>query len=357
MENKWNIIARNLQRSKDKNVSEDTFQDTIECQLQLLGWYEGVENKPTIPVGASKSLIPDIILNKNGHRVLPIEIKRPNINISVRHSSQLLSYMRILRLNVGLYIGEKIQLFYDSPEDENDAFCVLSIEYDENASIGKKFCQLLSFDNFDLCQLKRFCIEQMRFLRARNNFKNRILEFVSSQNLAQNITYLLKEQFLSEGFDESVIDLELKKLDIDIRYGEQNSIDDKKAKIKSDSIRNDTETNCKSPHTININSIFSIINKNGVNANAIYLGNNDLKVLEGSIFIANPKSSFKYYDILREVIRISEKISEDHYRLKRDYVFHSPSTASQVMTGTSTNGWIVWKTSEGKTLDEIVRKK
>ena len=50
MENKWNIIARNFRKSKEKNVSEDTYQDTIEHQLQLLGWYDGIENKLSIQV-------------------------------------------------------------------------------------------------------------------------------------------------------------------------------------------------------------------------------------------------------------------------------------------------------------------
>ena len=40
----------------------------------------------------------------------------------------------------------------------------------------------------------------------------------------------------------------------------------------------------------------------------------------------------------------------------QDYVFSSPSGASDVVVGASTNGWTYWKTKDGKTLDEIERK-
>lgn len=40
----------------------------------------------------------------------------------------------------------------------------------------------------------------------------------------------------------------------------------------------------------------------------------------------------------------------------RDVIFSSPSAASSVILGRSSNGWTEWKNKEGKTLDEIKRK-
>lgn len=45
------------------------------------------------------------------------------------------------------------------------------------------------------------------------------------------------------------------------------------------------------------------------------------------------------------------------YELKEDYLFSSPSTAAQVILGSPANGWVSWKLKDGKTLDEIYRKK
>lgn len=45
------------------------------------------------------------------------------------------------------------------------------------------------------------------------------------------------------------------------------------------------------------------------------------------------------------------------YRFQRDVLFRSPSGASDVVLGRSSNGWIEWRDSAGRTLDELKRQK
>jgi hypothetical protein len=45
----------------------------------------------------------------------------------------------------------------------------------------------------------------------------------------------------------------------------------------------------------------------------------------------------------------------NQYVFQRDVLFKTPSGASDVVTGASTNGWTMWKTKDGKTLDELKR--
>ena len=40
----------------------------------------------------------------------------------------------------------------------------------------------------------------------------------------------------------------------------------------------------------------------------------------------------------------------------RDHLFPSPSSASDVLTGRNSNGWMEWKSGNGKTLDEVKRQ-
>lgn len=369
MENRWNTIVNNLRRSKQKNVDEDTYQDTIECQLQLLGWFDGIESRPSLPNGASKSLIPDIVLNKDNHRVLPIEIKRPNNTLNERQSCQLSSYMRRLRLSLGIYIGENIQLYYDTPEDDNDAISVCTIELEENNPLGRKICNLLAFDNFDTRTLEDFCIEQLRMKNARNDFRKRIQEYVSPQTASQNISELLKEKFLAEGFDSIIIDTELKKLSINVDYHTDNKTisivkqtnQNKKTEgfhtkgtlhLSKPCVSEQQKTQIKE-NAIHTDYIFLIKNKKGIDAKAIYK-NGKMIVLKGSIFVSIVSSSFKAYASRNLVIKKSEKLPNGNYRLLEDFYFDSPSAASQVICGASTNGWIVWKTEKGKTLKEIM---
>ena len=43
------------------------------------------------------------------------------------------------------------------------------------------------------------------------------------------------------------------------------------------------------------------------------------------------------------------------YRFTRDYLFKSPSGASDTILGRSTSGWQEWRNEAGKTLDELKR--
>lgn len=51
-----------------------------------------------------------------------------------------------------------------------------------------------------------------------------------------------------------------------------------------------------------------------------------------------------------------EKKDDDLYIFIKDYVFNSPSAASDIILGNSTSGWKKWKTENGKTLEEIYKK-
>jgi len=50
-----------------------------------------------------------------------------------------------------------------------------------------------------------------------------------------------------------------------------------------------------------------------------------------------------------------EEQSDDLYKFIKDYICNSPSMASDLILGNSTNGWDKWKTKEGKILNDIYR--
>jgi len=51
------------------------------------------------------------------------------------------------------------------------------------------------------------------------------------------------------------------------------------------------------------------------------------------------------------------KVSDKLFRFEKDYLFNSPSAASDLITGNSTSGWVLWRTKQGKTLREIEKEK
>ena len=44
------------------------------------------------------------------------------------------------------------------------------------------------------------------------------------------------------------------------------------------------------------------------------------------------------------------------YVLNKSMSFSSPSSAAMFVLGTSANGWVEWKSKDGKTLDKLFRK-
>ena len=52
-----------------------------------------------------------------------------------------------------------------------------------------------------------------------------------------------------------------------------------------------------------------------------------------------------------------KKISDKLFKFEKDYLFNSPSAASDFVVGHSSNGWDYWKTKQGKSLKVIEQEK
>ena len=80
-------------------------------------------------------------------------------------------------------LGEKIQLYYDIPNDgENSHLVYLPAEIKKEDTNGSIICDLLSYDKFNLEKIETFCNEQYKKIQARNNLHRRVSEFLSEGN-------------------------------------------------------------------------------------------------------------------------------------------------------------------------------
>lgn len=105
--------------------------------------------------------------------------------------------------------------------------------------------------------------------------------------------------------------------------------------------------------------IFICKDTKGNYAEGKYLENGFL-IFKGAKFSIKTTNSFSGGSEKMRNFLIDNKIvinQNEFYILQKDYTFKSPSTASSIILGHSTNGWIEWKNKDGKTLDEIYRKK
>lgn len=230
--NKWNDIAIVLQDCQSGKILEKDYQPKIEEQFKLLGWsvyYGCIESKPELET-ANTSIYPDIVLKKDGCRVLPVELKRPTNHLKKKNERQLFSYMRQLELRVGLYIGEKMQLYYNAPDDNDLPHPILSTGLQVESEEGILLCDLLSYDHFDLSKLECFCKQRLQKQRYKDKIKEEFERQFSTDNAVPFLRKLIKDYYSKDCEDETILDKEILKIVFSANYGSQKK---RKEKIES----------------------------------------------------------------------------------------------------------------------------
>ncbi len=85
--------------------------------------------------------------------------------------------------------------------------------------------------------------------------------------------------------------------------------------------------------------------------------NGGFEVLKGSTVVTKTIPSFSDSSKKLRIFLIEEKVLTPHsdklYVFTRNYIFNSPSAASDIVTGNSTSGRKRWKNAKGFTLEEI----
>lgn len=210
--NRWNEIAYSLSDCKEKGILEDDYHIEIENLLRILGWSrfnESLQHKKQLPIGNHKGIEANIVLQKDNHQIA-IEVKHPNNKLIKRQIEQLASYMRQIKTEVGIYIGEKICLFYDAPNADK-LECCLEVPLEENNVNGQKLCELLSFTNFSYGTLLQFCKEKYKKLADRKILSSTISSWQNESNDAI-IKQILTDYFISQGLTPNIVYEEVGKL-------------------------------------------------------------------------------------------------------------------------------------------------
>lgn len=199
MNEKWNEFVYELIDALKRDVEEDEYHLLIENQLKLLGWvkYKGeICHKPNIPIGNSKHIQPDILIKNEDTEQFVIEVKRPVHQLTDRERVQLESYMRQLKLRVGVYIGEHIEVFYDHP-DSKHAVSVLTIPLEMDNKQGARFVELFSKEVFNKDSIVDFCekrIEEMQRQDSLNKVRENLISD-AQRNITESLLPYLMDKY------------------------------------------------------------------------------------------------------------------------------------------------------------------
>lgn len=218
--NKWNEICFLLSDNIQTDISENDFEQNIIQALRVLDWKEymgDIQVRPSLPVGASNRLTPDFIINSTEKKNLfVIEIKQPSIPLNSRFQQQLFSYMRQLKLEYGILIGQAIQIFYDGDlAKQDDPILLETIKFTKDNSKGDKFVELFSKESHSGELLKTFTLNSLKKINRREEHKLLTKEILS-ENYGGKIVELIKQDFLSD-YDGELIDAVLSELKIEVK--------------------------------------------------------------------------------------------------------------------------------------------
>lgn len=342
MQETWKRFVYPLIEDKKHDVEEDTYHRHIENQLMLLGWepWKGeIIHKQSLRIGNRNRMEPDILVARDNEYQFVIEVKRPENTQTKEEITQLESYMRQLRLDVGIYIGEHIEIFYDKP-NTNHVVSVFKLAIDLDEKRGARFVELFSKEGFSKNELVDFCEERIQEIQRQNSL-NKIKESLIADAQTQ-IAESLKP-YLMDKYGSSFSEEEIKLMLATMRFTASADVSRTEQEVVIPKVQP------KSPS----NLIKCILTRNASAQGLFNPTDQSLTVLTGSKI--NPThldkispAGRKKRDIL--FAQYTELINGERI-VKEDVCFASPSGAAQFCVGGSSNGWSQWKDEDGKELD------
>lgn len=216
---KWNEICFLLSENIKSDISENSFELNVIQALRVLGWKQfsgDFEIRPSYQIGAANRITPDFVIkSSDNHKLFVIEIKQPNIPLTSTFQQQLFSYMRQLKLEYGILIGQGIQIFYDGNlAEQEDPVLLETIRFEKNSEKGENFVQLFIKENFNTELLKEFTLNALKKINRKEEFK-KLKNKILSDNYKDKLNELIKQDFISE-YDGELIDSVLAELRIEI---------------------------------------------------------------------------------------------------------------------------------------------
>lgn len=335
---KWNQFCSCLQIVKSED-EVDKYQPMIINMLQLcLDWpISDIKKSYKFPAGRKSSVYCDIAVFKDSEIQFVIEAKKGDHKQTEEDLVQLESYISLSKCHIGLYIGEKIQLYYDNPSDTNKSVLILESELTADSVKGIKLFDQLNAKSFSRERICTFCekiIQEEKQVKSVSALISKLLD-----NNAEQLKEIITEHFQKNGnYSSEIVNKALSQISFSAQQIE---------KAKS----NNPQTENNKDNEDDTTNIFFLKKPNkNVDARLKMVGNK-FYLLSGSKVSQTITNSFRDNDIKRRNSFIEnnvEKVSDTVWVVKKDVEYSSPSTPCNDVLGASSNGWELWKSLDGK---------
>ena len=192
---KWNLLV--AERQSNINQDESTIENQWENYfLEFFGYskiFKEIERQRHITLGSRETVIPDIILRKDGKDIIDVELKRYSVPFS-NAEEQIKSYLKQLGIPVGVFIGNEIRLCW-LEYAENRLYSVPIIFKKDNPE-GENFIEMVAKGSFSQEKIKGY---------IKNKMQSKLNVYAIQSELSEELLRGLLEIYFSEKYTEEEI--------------------------------------------------------------------------------------------------------------------------------------------------------
>lgn len=199
----WNNIVDLF----NQNLSSEEFkiQELWERIFNELFNYKSLKGEitshKTMMIGSTEKIITDVVLGKDNKDYVIVELKQECFDAcSEKHFAQLISYLKQLKISIGILIANKINIIvYDYSKDDKEQQSI-QIEFVKDNPLGEIFVNLFRKENLDKCLIENFINENCK----NQNEKKELEKFINDEGYVKSI---LENYFKENGYNQASIDL------------------------------------------------------------------------------------------------------------------------------------------------------
>lgn len=206
--------------------SEADYQERIVSFIVSLGlgWTnEEINQQLKISLGSSQRVIPDIVIFSGKVPQFLIEVKSAHHVIQEKDSQQLFSYMKQLEVNIGVYFGEKIIVYYKEFGIKTNPINILEVTLDVEDEKWADFFELLHKSRFNIENTYQY-LEEVKRKRRNDAIVENYIYQLASENGIEIVHKALFQYFKSENIENSLVESILSsiRLQIDVNKDSKN---------------------------------------------------------------------------------------------------------------------------------------
>ena len=224
---KWNELCFILSESIPSNASEQVFELKVIQAFEKLGWSHfkrEISVRENIQLGASNRITPDIIIKSDDTNLFVIEVKNPSADLkNPSYQNQLSSYMRMLRLNFGILIGNEIKIYVDgSLVGSNQSELLERISFKKDNPNGLNFINLFQKETFSYENIEKYIHKKIETIKENQTIEN-LKKEITTPEYSEFLRKELENKLLRE-HSESIVEKVLEDFKIKIYDSTQTEI-------------------------------------------------------------------------------------------------------------------------------------